>query len=118
MERVNFQGIEIDRCTNCKGIWFDMREHEHLKKIRGSEAIDVGSPKTGAVHNRKGDVKCPRCGTKMIPMVDARQPHIWYESCPVCYGIFFDAGEFSDWKEETIMDFFRDLLASPRKYWE
>jgi 4a-hydroxytetrahydrobiopterin dehydratase len=32
-------------------------------------------------------------------MVDAKQPHLWYEACTECYGIFFDAGEFKDFKE-------------------
>ena len=32
----------------------------------------------------------------------------------VCYGVFFDAGEFADYKEKTIIDFFRDLLVKKR----
>ena len=51
----------------------------------------------------------------MIKMVDQRQPHIWYKSCSLCYGVFFDAGEFRDYKEETVLDFFKDLLAGERR---
>ena len=39
---------------------------------------------------------------------------IVYEACTVCNGVFFDAGEFRDYKEHTIIDFFRDLLAKER----
>jgi hypothetical protein len=35
-------------------------------------------------------------------MTDHHQPHIHFESCTVCYGVFFDAGEFRDYKEQTL----------------
>jgi Zn-finger nucleic acid-binding protein len=115
MEKVQYGGIEVDRCTECKGLWFDMLEAEHLKAIKGSEAIDVGDPKTGKKYDKVDRVKCPVCSGPMIRMVDSRQHHIWYESCPVCYGLFFDAGEFRDFKEETILDRIRDLFTKQRK---
>ncbi len=114
MERLAHQQIEIERCTHCKGIWFDMLEQEDLKVIEGSEAIDVGDRALGRKHNQIGDIKCPICSTRMLRMVDLRQPHIWYESCPVCYGVFFDAGEFQDYKEETILDLLKSLIAGRR----
>ncbi len=114
LEVVEYAGIKVDRCVACKGIWFDMLEHEHLKAIEGSESIDVGNAATGRKFNEKERVDCPVCHTRMIPMVDHEQPHIWYEACPVCYGVFFDAGEFSDHKEKTVLDFFRDLFARER----
>ena len=33
MEKVKFQDVEIDRCINCGGMWFDMLELEDLKKL-------------------------------------------------------------------------------------
>ena len=114
-EKVLYGSIEVDRCTECKGIWFDMLEAEHLKAIEGSESIDVGDPKVGKEYDKVDRIKCPKCTEPMLRMVDAQQPHIWYESCPVCYGLFFDAGEFRDFKEEGAIDFFRDLFAKERK---
>ncbi len=114
MEKVTFSSIEVDRCTGCKGIWFDMLEAEHLKDMKGSEAIDTGDPKLAEKFNEIKHVKCPLCQVDMIGMVDVQQPHIWYEGCPQCYGLFFDAGEFTDYKEETVLDFFRDLLSKKR----
>ncbi len=114
MEKVEYHSIEVDRCTNCKGLWLDRSEKEQLKKMKGSEAIDVGDPKKGAEYNEIEQIECPVCTTQMVRMVDVKQPHIWYESCPICYGVFFDAGEFRDYKEESILDFFRDLTTPPR----
>ena len=115
MEKVQYESIEVDRCTDCKGIWFDMLEQEHLKAIEGSEEIDIGDPEVGKQTNIVDQITCPVCKSRMIRMVDGRQPHIWFESCTVCYGVFFDAGEFRDSKQENILDFFRDLFSRERK---
>jgi Zn-finger nucleic acid-binding protein len=115
MDKVQYESIEVDRCTDCKGIWFDMLEQEHLKAIEGSEEIDIGDPEVGKQTNIVDQITCPVCKSRMIRMVDGRQPHIWFESCTVCYGVFFDAGEFRDYKQENILDFFRDLFSRERK---
>jgi Zn-finger nucleic acid-binding protein len=114
MEKVEYKSIEVDRCESCHGIWFDMLEAEQLKAIKGSEKIDVGDRKQGEKYNKVGSVNCPVCRTQMTMTVDDNQPHIWYEYCEICHGMFFDAGEFRDYKEETILDFFRDLFSKPR----
>ena len=115
MEKVVFQNIEVDRCTNCRGIWFDRLEHESLKQLKGSEDIDVGAPEKGKEFNRVDKINCPVCHTIMVRMVDAGQPHIWFEKCASCDGVFFDAGEFTDFKEHTLSDFIKDLMAKERK---
>ncbi len=114
MEKVTFAQIEVDRCTNCKGLWFDMLEHEHLKAMQNSESIDVGKVDIGKEYDKIDKIDCPVCQTRMIRMVDKDQPHIRYEACTSCYGVFFDAGEFRDYKEETILDFFQELFAKKR----
>jgi uncharacterized protein len=114
METVEFQGIEIDRCTLCKGMWFDALEHEALKKMEGSEVIDPGDPEVGELFNAEDRISCPTCHTEMIRMVDRDQPHIWFESCSTCYGVFFDAGEFVDFKRHTLLDTIRDIRAKAR----
>jgi len=115
MEKVEYHSIVVDRCSHCKGIWFDMLEAEQLKAVRGAEQIDTGDPEIGKKYNTIDKVECPKCHTVMGKMVDSNQPHIWYESCDVCYGVFFDAGEFRDYKEENIIDFFKDLFRKPRQ---
>jgi Zn-finger nucleic acid-binding protein len=107
--------IEVDRCAQCGGMWFDRMEADRLRKVKGSAtAIDTGDARLGAELNQQGKIECPRCHTQMIRMVDLEQPHIWYESCSVCYGKWFDAGEFKDLQQESIVDFFRGLFARER----
>jgi Zn-finger nucleic acid-binding protein len=112
---VQFNEIDVDRCTNCQGLWFDEFEKAELQKLKGSAVIDTGDPKVGHDFNKVDRIQCPRCGSRMIRMVDLNQPHIWFEHCTVCGGSFFDAGEFKDLMHHSIVDFFRDLTVKERK---
>ena len=109
MVKVTFGCIEVDRCTDCQGLFFDEFEKELLRKLNGADTLDIGDVKTGREFNKVDRINCPRCTSLMIRMVDLEQPHIWFEHCTVCGGSFFDAGEFKDFKEETLGDFFKDL---------
>lgn len=115
MEKTTYEDIEVDRCTLCKGLWFDALEHEALRAMPGAEAIDSGDPEVGRLFNQEDRVDCPVCKVPMLRMVDSDQPHIWYESCGVCYGAFFDAGEFTDLKHQTLLDYVRDLRVRERR---
>jgi Zn-finger nucleic acid-binding protein len=106
-----FEDVEIDRCRGCKGLWFDAFEHEELTRREGSQAIDREGPAKAVAGGSK---LCPRCSVKMIDMVVAAQPHIKYESCGVCHGVFFDAGEFLDFREETLGETLRAIRAAMR----
>ena len=110
MEKVSYQSIEVDRCTNCRGIWFDLLEHKRLKGKRGAEALDIGKPDKQKALDALEKVDCPVCHTRMTRLADVKQPHIRYESCPVCHGVFFDAGEFRDYTEETLVEFLKTLF--------
>jgi Zn-finger nucleic acid-binding protein len=114
MAKVVHEGIEVDRCDGCHGLWFDILEHEDLKAISGSEVIDSGPAETGRANDAIRAIRCPACDVPMIRMVVAAQPHISYEACTVCYGVYFDAGEFSDFREETFAESWRSLFGKPR----
>lgn len=109
-EKIVFSDIEVDRCTNCKGLWFDMLEKEDLLSIEGSEAIDIGPEQVDPKYNDMRDIECPNCAHPMMPMVDKDQFHIKFEACPACYGTYFDAGEFRDLKEHSVLERFTQLL--------
>ena len=113
MEKAPTPGGVIDRCVNCKGMWFEMLEDQDLKPYAGE--VDTGSAEVGAHFNKIDRIKCPTCpDSQLIRMVDADQPHIWFESCPVCYGRFFDAGEFRDFSEITVADVLKRFSTKAR----
>lgn len=104
METVDFKGFHVEKCSQCEGLWFHNLEHELLKNIEDSELLDTGDAKTGASYDTVEDYLCPNCSGHMVKLVDHEQPHIWYEVCHSCYGVFFDAGEFRDLKEQSFFD--------------
>ena len=115
MEQLEFEDTEVDRCTICKGIWFDAGEIEVMRDNRAAVAIDIGDASTGKQKNAMDHYQCPRCSGSMVRVVDPQQRHIWYETCSSCSGSFLDAGELLDLSKVTIADFFRDLAAPERK---
>ncbi len=105
MQASKYVGFDIDRCTSCKGQWFNAGEFTALVKDDWlAEYIDQGSPSLGRETNQIRDIDCPDCGTPMDSVLDEKQPHIEYERCPKDCGVFFDAGEFKDLAKTTFWD--------------
>jgi len=50
----------------------------------------------------------------MTSMIDKDQFHIQYEYCLLCSGTCFDAGEFRDFKENTIIERFKQMVETIR----
>ena len=114
MEVVKMEGGEVERCISCKGLWFDSLESE--KFISQAKTLDAGDSKVGEASNTIDRINCPSCANMpMIRMVDYHQHHIWFESCPMCGGRFFDAGEFKDLSSHTLLDVVRDVFTPERK---
>ena len=118
MVKVTFGGVTVDRCSACHGIWFDFQEDALLKEMRGSQKIEGEKPAAEilAKHNAMPHVSCPRCEgfIEMTRLVVADQPHIWYEACPSCRGVYFDAGEFADFRLKTPLDSLKSIFARKR----
>lgn len=102
MRSVEIDGVEIDRCVECGGIWLDVGESELLSDSETATAIDTGDPLKGRETNLISRYRCPRCGGGMMRAVDPRRPGISYEECTSCKGTFFDAGEFADRSLESV----------------
>ena len=111
MDVINFNGVEVDRCSKCYGLFFDHLEEETLKKMEGAEGIDIGDEFVGARYNQILDVACPKCETRMEEVRHNEPFEVKFERCPECKGLFFDAGEFRDYLEDEIIDQFQDIVA-------
>ncbi len=95
MEEIVYgQNVYVDRCTNCKGIWFDLGEAESLRGRWMSEVLDEGDENVGVAFNKIKDIDCPRCHKRMELRTDQNNPDLWYEACEE-HGVYFDAGEFA-----------------------
>jgi len=109
MEAVKADDVQIDRCTQCGSLWFDEFELGDLRAKEGAEKVDAGQAKKSTQQSQV-QLNCPKCSAVMLKMVDAQQPHIWYETCKICGGSFLDAGEFKDIKQLNIIDKIKDML--------
>ena len=114
-EKTYGRKITVRRCSDCGGLWCKPDVLLEMKKVWRSEAVlDSGDPKVGEALDQLDDIKCPEDGTLMEKVADEKQIHIWYESCPTCDGMFFDAGEFTDLKYDTLMDRVRGFIKGRR----
>ncbi len=116
MENAMLEGVEIERCKGCKGLWFDQGEEEKLSKIQDAELLDWGVATIGAEFSKDEPIPCPRCpDTLMDRIQDPKQTHITLERCPKCAGTYFDAGEFTDYKNYNFIERLKNLVTLARK---
>ncbi len=109
------RSISINRCGDCQGLFVKPNVLLEMKQEWMSEVLDMGDRAVGRKYDAVDEIDCPECGTRMNKVSDPKQVHIWYEACPQCDGMFFDAGEFTDLKHDTVLDRLRDLMKGRRK---
>ena len=83
------QGVEVDYCPKCKGIWLDKGEIFYFsKKPRALEK----ALREAVKESNPSDRTCPRTGESMkeITLMDGQ---LTLDYCPASGGIWFDAGE-------------------------
>ena len=107
--------VTYDQCSSCKGFWFDTGEAEKLKDTFRPDYIDDGDPEVGKDFNAVRDIECPRCRRRTERVTDPKQKHIQLEICRD-HGMFMDAGEFRDYKNETLTDIFKTAVAMLRHH--
>jgi Zn-finger nucleic acid-binding protein len=109
MQRQKIGTVEVDRCAGCAGLWLDALEKEKLLERPGL-AAEADRPGAHAAGRPGEALTCPRDRSTLIRMVDRRQPHVGFESCTVCGGVFLDAGELADLSELTLRERVRGLF--------
>jgi Zn-finger nucleic acid-binding protein len=110
MQEVEVAGIPVDRCTSCTGLWFDYQEAEALRVEPGADLLlDVGDRQVGVMLDAVEHILCPRCQVATERMVFEQQPHLHFECCPRCYGVFFDACEFRDFAQVKLVERIRRI---------
>jgi Zn-finger nucleic acid-binding protein len=94
-------GVEVDTCSECKGVWFDKAELPELlgKKTQRVEPIMGGED--GADANYQRGVACPRDGQNLLRVRSNRNRDVTVDACVVCQGVWLDGGEFERIKRAT-----------------
>jgi Zn-finger nucleic acid-binding protein len=94
---VEYKGIEVDYCLQCKGVWFDSDELDLLISMLASGGENA-SPPGSCLTPRKAEThesprKCPICLHKMDKVWTCDRSNILIDSCPLGDGLWFDGGE-------------------------
>lgn len=95
---VEYHEVELDHCTNCKGIWFDSGELELLLKLVGAAEAPslfdalIRSPQAITTEKKR---KCPICNHKMKKNSSHENPDLIIDVCERGDGLWFDGGEFA-----------------------
>ena len=113
MENLAVEGIGVERCSNCHGMWFDLLGIESLAKKKAAAQLDTGAVEVGLKYNKIREIDCPKCNTRMTKMSDKDLPELAYEKCPVCYGVWLDAGEFRLYRRRGWLHSFKRLFRRP-----
>lgn len=92
-------GMIIDRCTKCKGLWFDVGEISQFLQSEQLKENFLEPAEPDAIINDSGARKCPRCLKVMKqPVVGGVRVDI----CDACSGVWLDHGELN-----TLVDLYQ-----------
>ena len=113
MAILELDGVEIDNCFNCHGIWLDSGELEQL--IRDSKEKDTVSEQLSrVVKSSEKKIKCPICNKKMNK---AMIFDVIVDVCKNGHGVWFDGGELekillrADLSEDNeVLQYFKEVF--------
>ena len=85
------EGIELDVCPWCHGLWFDAGELALLsEKLGRSLRVSEGSLERAETSEKP--LECPRCDRAMDKVTLGTSPRMILDRC-AAHGLWFDQGE-------------------------
>ena len=93
---VEYQGVELDHCLDCRGTWFDREElglvlERALPDIFEALPAEVQSlPDAGT---REKPRRCPLCRKRMRKVYLGQKNKVLIDICPLGEGMWFDSEE-------------------------
>jgi Zn-finger nucleic acid-binding protein len=91
MVALELDGLEIDYCFGCSGIWLDAGELENL--AGGAMSFQLVNAEG---NRRRSKRRCPICGKRMELRETLGTKHTELDACRLGHGIWFDRGELQD----------------------
>ena len=83
---VEYDGVELDVCQDCRGTWFDRGELDLV--LRGQAALELSPTVTD-----EADRDCPICSKRMGKMNIGPGGRVLIDVCGRQCGMWFDRGE-------------------------
>lgn len=96
MKKAHKEGVLIDKCPNCGGLWLDGGE---VAQVQQGQILDAALLLHAARAELAKDARrpvvikglCPKCQTG--PLEEIRKRGVEIDYCPHCHGTFFDDKE-------------------------
>ena len=89
LEPITYEGVDLDICLLCHGLWFDQGELAKFNNFDSDFPFGPGKPVKGKAIGGH----CPRCNVVMIVMRYAPRTNFQLDRCPECGGVWLDNGE-------------------------
>ena len=99
------EGLVLDRCPECKGLWFDESE---LSKVLGNKATRYFNVPVNAAVNYSRP--CPRCNHTLYEFCYPGTMTL-IDACKHCKGIWLDKNE---WKQIAAARDIKNMIACPK----
>ena len=118
LKEIKINGVKVDRCLNCGGLWFDRDELKIVRDHRDKNLswLDFDLWKDADKLMVSGRSDCPRDG-KPLFKIKCENTNVLVDICLDCQGIWLDKDELdkiiSTLKEkinsETVPEYLNDL---------
>lgn len=110
LEVINQKGIEVDKCSQCGGLWLDHHELDQLEDLVLAEDHLKGSM---VYSSRESEISCPKCQAVMTTF-NYRAYDLPIDLCKNGHGFWLDKGEdvrVMELMEKRIHDLKRSMKA-------
>jgi Zn-finger nucleic acid-binding protein len=96
MRKASRDGVLVDVCDTCGGLWLDAGELEALERKEVKERGElIRQARQELVEEAQQILKvrglCPKCQVERLKLIVKRGVQLDY--CPRCKGLYFDDGE-------------------------
>ncbi len=100
--------IEVDQCSACSGIWFDIGEFDKI--IASSYHNELTNVAANNAGQNEMHVACPNCkgSTQMVQLTTPKGVVI--DKCTRCSGIWLDGGEYEQIVGQGLGQYIRHLF--------
>lgn len=107
------RGIDVDLCSNCKGMWLDLNELDELEDHEFSDDENKG---TLIFRDVESKLNCPHCSS-LLKSFHYRFYDLILDYCPNQHGFWLDEGEDAkvlEFMEKDAHDLERKIGAEER----
>jgi len=119
-----YEGVTIDTCESCMGIWLDYTELTHIIQTKdeswSNEYIESVTKELGTLGVPKSEnerkLLCPKCNEHMPPLNYQYSSGIIVNRCVSNHGIWLDSGELE--KIQIYMEEWRETAKKNRSKYD